>query len=96
MQPVPQVITARELQKEASSVIERTENGPIFLMNRTEPRMVLVSPTEWNRVVERLDHLESMVLYYARLLKAERDPSTLQEVTLEELDVRLNTEKEFA
>ena len=35
-------------------------SAPVVLMSRSEPAGVLVSPQEWNQIVNRLRHLEAL------------------------------------
>jgi prevent-host-death family protein len=62
--PLPQTVPISELRRQQDKILKMAESAPVVLMSRSEPAGVLVSPQEWNRIVNRLRQLE--VLQEAR------------------------------
>jgi prevent-host-death family protein len=58
--PVPQTIPISELRRQQDKILKMAEAAPVVLMSSSEPAGVLVSPIEWNRIVNRLKQLEAM------------------------------------
>lgn len=58
--PIPQTIPISELRRQQDKILKMAESAPVVLMSRSEPAGVLVSPQEWNRLVNRLKHLEAI------------------------------------
>ena len=69
--PIPQTIPISELRRQQDKILKMAESAPVVLMSRSEPAGVLVSPQEWNRIVNRLKQLE--VLQEARSNIAKND-----------------------
>ena len=70
-QPVPQTVPISELRRQQDKVLKMAETAPVVLMSRSEPAGVLVSPQEWNQIINRLNQLEA--LQEARRNIAEND-----------------------
>ncbi len=70
-QPVPQTVPISELRRQHDKVLKMAETAPVVLMSRSEPAGVLVSPQEWNQIINRLNQLEA--LQEARRNIAEND-----------------------
>ena len=58
--PIPQTIPISELRRQQDKILKMAESAPVVLMSRSEPAGVLVSPQEWNRIVNRLKLLEAL------------------------------------
>jgi prevent-host-death family protein len=58
--PVPQTVPISELRRQQDKILKMTESAPVVLMSRSEPAGVLVSPQEWNYIINRLSHLEAL------------------------------------
>ena len=58
--PVPQTVPISNLRRQQDKILKMTESAPVVLMSRSEPAGVLVSPQEWNYIVNRLRYLEAM------------------------------------
>ena len=58
--PIPQTMPISELRRQQGKILKMAEAAPVVLMSRSEPAGVLVSPQEWNRLVNRLKHLEAI------------------------------------
>lgn len=60
LNPIPQTIPISELRCQQDKILKMAESAPVVLMSRSEPAGVLVSPEEWNRIVNRLNLLEAL------------------------------------
>lgn len=58
--PIPQTMPISELRRQQDKILKMAESAPVVLMSRSEPAGVLVSPQEWNRIVNRLKQLEAL------------------------------------
>ncbi|MFN8491322.1 MAG: type II toxin-antitoxin system Phd/YefM family antitoxin [Caldilineaceae bacterium] len=58
--PIPQTVPISELRRQQDKILKMAEAAPVVLMSRSEPAGVLVSPQEWNRLVNRLKQLEAL------------------------------------
>jgi len=57
---IPQTVPISELRRQQDKILKMAESSPVVLMSRSEPAAVLVSPEEWNHIVNRLNLLESL------------------------------------
>ncbi|MFN3330973.1 MAG: type II toxin-antitoxin system prevent-host-death family antitoxin [Caldilinea sp.] len=69
--PIPQTAPISALRRQQDKILKMTETAPVVLMSRSEPAAVLVSPQEWNQIVERLKVLDA--LHEARRNIAQND-----------------------
>ena len=58
--PIPQSVPISQLRRQQDKILKMAESSPVVLMSRSEPAGVLVSPQEWNQIVERLRQLEAL------------------------------------
>lgn len=58
--PIPQTVPISELRRQQEKILKMAESAPVVLMSRSEPAAVLVSPQEWNQIVNRLKHFEAL------------------------------------
>jgi len=57
-----------------AAVTARFAKGPVVLMNRATPQAVLVSPQQWNAILDRLEEMQDAIL----TLRTELEVSTGQ------------------
>ncbi len=69
--PIPQTAPISAFRRQQDKILKMTEAAPVVLMSRSEPAAVLVSPQEWNQIVERLRVLDA--LHEARRNIAQND-----------------------
>ena len=69
--PLPQTVPIGELRRQQDKILGMAESAPVVLISRSEPAAVLVSPHEWNQIVDRLKQLEA--LHEARRTIAQND-----------------------
>ncbi|RIK42888.1 MAG: hypothetical protein DCC55_07420 [Chloroflexi bacterium] len=55
---LPQVEKISVLKSNQEAVLAKVKRGPVLLMQRSNPAVVLVSPEQWDAVAQRLRELE--------------------------------------
>ncbi len=58
MQHVPQIVPISEMKLNQPEVIHKLDAGPVILANRSRATAVLVSITEWERMITYIEDLE--------------------------------------
>jgi len=58
---IPETVSMHELKNNTRVVTEKFSTGPVLLLNRATPQGVIVSPEQWNTIVQRLADLEDTV-----------------------------------
>jgi prevent-host-death family protein len=86
MQTVHQTIAADDLRAKPTEAFAMLAEGPVVVLGRAEPKAVLVSVDEWNRIAKRLKMLEALV--EAQRIEARNDANQTW-VTNSELKQRL-------
>ena len=69
--PIPQTVPISELRRQQDKTRKMADSAPVGLMGRSEPAGGLVSPQEWNQIVNRLRQLEA--IHEARRNLAQND-----------------------
>ena len=86
MQAVHQTIAAGDLKAKPAEAFAMLAEGPVVVLGKAEPKAVLVSVDEWNRIAKRLKLLEALV--EAQRIQA-RNEANQSWVTSSELKQRL-------
>jgi len=55
---IPTLVGISDLRIRQSEILDKLQQGPIVLTQRTQPVAVLVSPEQWNQLVEQLEDLQ--------------------------------------
>jgi PHD/YefM family antitoxin component YafN of YafNO toxin-antitoxin module len=55
---LPQVEKISVLKSNQEAVLAKVKRGPVLLMQRSNPAVVMVSPEQWDAVAQRLRELE--------------------------------------
>jgi len=71
---VPQTASMNDIKNRTASVTAKFAKGPIVLMNRATPQAVLVSPQQWNAILNSLEEMQDAIL----TLQTELDIATGQ------------------
>lgn len=61
MERMPELAHVSDLRKRQAEILDRLAEGPVLLASKTHAPAVLVSVSQWNQMVERLDELEDTV-----------------------------------
>jgi hypothetical protein len=81
----PPTIPISELRKHSDNVFDQLTQTHVLLTRQGKAAGVLVHPTVWNRVLERLDDLEATVWALEAELDIAKGESELVELTEQEL-----------
>lgn len=53
--------TVTELRAELASYLESLQEGPLLVLSHSKPAAMLVEPAEFDRLLERVEHLEDLL-----------------------------------
>lgn len=59
---IPQTASMQDIKNRTSDVTKKSLKSPVMLMNRATPQAVIVSPAQWNAIVDRLEELQDALL----------------------------------
>jgi prevent-host-death family protein len=86
MNKLPQIASISDLRNKHLEILARLGQGPVILANRNEPVAVLISPTEWDAIVEELDDYWCALEAAKAELAIARGESNLIHMTDQELN----------
>jgi prevent-host-death family protein len=86
MSAMPQIAPITEIRNTHTGVLSKLKNGPVFLTQRGTSAAVLLSPTQWERLNQRVDELETMVDILQSKVELLSGQATYEEVTFAELE----------
>ncbi len=66
---VPQTASMNDMKNQTASVTAKFAKGPVVLMNRATPQAVLVSPSQWNAILDSLEEMQDAILTLQTELK---------------------------
>jgi len=62
---LPTIAPVSDMRVRQAEIIERAQQGPVVLIERgSKPALVVVSPEQWNAIVEQIEYLEDAVAIY--------------------------------
>jgi antitoxin Phd len=73
MPAMPELIGISELRLRQNEVLGKLHAGPVLLTQRSRAVAVLVSPKQWNELMEELEDLQDIIA--AKEARAEAEPS---------------------
>lgn len=91
MLPAPQVEPISNLRRDHTQVLQKLKKGPVFLAQRGSLTAALISIEEWNKIAERLTHVEALLR--ARRLHEEIELDPTKSITHEELMQKLGAQE---
>ncbi len=71
---VPQTASMNDIKNQTALVTGKFAKGPVMLMNRATPQAVMVSPAQWNAILNSLEEMQDVIL----TLQAELEIATGQ------------------
>ena len=74
---IPQIEPVTNLSKDYKVIFAKLSNGPVILATRSRPSAVLLSVSDYEKLVTRLEQFELLAEAKRNLDKAEADPSTV-------------------
>lgn len=57
MNEVPQMASIADLRNSHTKVLDMLQNGPVIINSRSKPVAVVVSPEQWNALIQEIDLL---------------------------------------
>lgn len=73
---IPETASMHELKNHTKRVTEKFRANPVLLLNRATPQGVIVSPEQWNAIVQHMADLEDTIA----TLQAELELATGEDV----------------
>ena len=87
MLPMPQTEAISNFKNHSNEVLTKLQQGPVLLLQRSQPAAVLVDPAAWNQYVAEIRKLRLLLLYYKRREALRQNPASI--VTEEALEQQL-------
>lgn len=81
-----------DMNRRAKEVLAMLENGPVALLQRSEPVAVMVQPTEWNKLLQELEDLQDVVAAYRAEIELDSDDD-FEMIDTEQLQAELDNAK---
>lgn len=84
MHSVPPLIPISDLRQRQNEILEQMSEGPVILLQRSKAAAVLVSPADWNALVDQIEDLEDTVaVLQAKLTLAMGEDELIDWVSVE-------------
>jgi|GEM_PF-1769637 len=83
---------ASDMNRRAKEVLAMLKNGPVALLQRSEPVAVMVQPTEWNKLLQELEDLQEVVAAYRAEIELDGDDD-FEMIDTEQLQAELDNAK---
>lgn len=90
MNYVPEIAAISDMRVRSGEIVAAARRGPVILIEKgSRPALIVVSPEQWNNLMERLELLEDTIAVYQTRLnqalgKSKAVPFKLAEYDLEE------------
>ena len=59
---MPQTASMQDIKNRTGEVTDHLVNGPVLLMNRATPQAVIISPAQWNAIVDRMEEMQDAII----------------------------------
>ena len=67
MNPLPTIAPISDMRVRQNEIIEKAKEGPVILIERgSKPALIVISPEQWDALVERVEYLEDAVAVYKK------------------------------
>lgn len=83
--PIVQTESVSGFRSSYETVLKKLVKGPVFLLQRSSLTAILVSPQEWNAMIERLEYLEDLAEVYKGKWLLATGQETMTRLTEEEM-----------
>jgi PHD/YefM family antitoxin component YafN of YafNO toxin-antitoxin module len=74
---IPQIEPVTNLSKDYKTIFAKLNDGPVILAMRSRPAAVLLSVSDYEKMVTRLEQFELLAEAKRNLARADADPSTV-------------------
>ncbi len=75
---VPDLVPISDLRQRQVEILEMLQRGPITLTQRGRAAAVMISPEQWNVIIEELEDLRDALDAIEALEEVERDPDSIR------------------
>ena len=82
---IPQMVSVSELKNHHLNVIKRLKQGPVLVASHNQPTAIIVSPDEWDSLMDKLESLEALVQAMADDIAILRGEANAEPANLAEL-----------
>lgn len=70
MNYVPEIAPISDMRVRAGEIVAAAQRGPVIMIEKgSRPALVVISPEQWNALMERIELLEDAVAVYETRLK---------------------------
>jgi PHD/YefM family antitoxin component YafN of YafNO toxin-antitoxin module len=59
---IPQTASMQDIKNRTAAVTKKFVKGPVMLMNRATPQAIIISPAQWNAIVDRLEEMQEAIV----------------------------------
>ena len=67
MNPMPEIAPISDMRVRQMEIVQKAQHGPVLLVERgSKPALVVLSPTLWNALADRIELLEDAVAVYKK------------------------------
>jgi len=78
---VPQTASMNDMKNQTAKVTKMFASGPVVLMNRATPQAVMVSPKQWNELLDKVEEMQDAIITLKAELKIARGESQVETIT---------------
>lgn len=88
MNVLPEIAPISDMRVRQMEIVQKAQRGPVVLVERgSKPALVVLAPTLWNALAERLEFLEDAVAVYKKkweLVTGQDEMTELSSALIEE------------
>ena len=85
-----QIIPISDLRVRQSAVLQKLQDGPVYLAQRSKPVAVLLSAGLFDHLLAQLEDKDDLIAALKAELRLARGESVAEEIDLEQLEAGLN------
>ncbi|MBV7330653.1 type II toxin-antitoxin system Phd/YefM family antitoxin [Chloroflexi bacterium TSY] len=90
MNAMPQITPITEMRNTHNNVLDKLENGPVFLTQRSKAVAVIISPKQWEYLNDRIDELEAIIDILQSKVEVLSGEAEYVDVDIEQLEAQLD------
>ncbi|MBV7331312.1 type II toxin-antitoxin system Phd/YefM family antitoxin [Chloroflexi bacterium TSY] len=81
MQKVMQTTSSGNVKTNPYATFKMANKGPVLVLSKSVPQVVMISVNEWNRLADKIAYLEGLVDALSRSAKTGEDVTQLIDIT---------------
>jgi PHD/YefM family antitoxin component YafN of YafNO toxin-antitoxin module len=59
---IPQTASMQDIKNRTGAVTKKFVKGPVMLMSRATPQAVIISPAQWNAMVDKFEEMQDAIV----------------------------------